>query len=305
LRRVASRTKWFALGCTLALALPASAARAADPVRLAGTTVVTGSRDASLSLVLARPATVRIQRDVAHSDDVGVTGAGRVAGFDLRAENGSTAPPHLMAMRTNGCYTPRCAQREHIVTTYAVGFPMKTLGGGVTQYTLPSGRYRLLLVADSVPVTVTLRLGGPAGATTLRPTGRAAVSWQALTPNVDAGPEPMLFAYSASAGALPVGARGGVLFTVFDVRVAAGDFGERGFCYYPGPPADHVYVVGCPGAQNGGGESITGPILVPHTLRALQILDGPKAAAPGSTGLYYDSVGAVESIAALSLRIAY
>lgn len=291
-----------ALAC--AAGLPAPAGAAAPPL-LAGSTTLTAGRSASMTVTLPRTATVRIERASAHSDNVAVTGAGRVAGLDLRLDDGTTAPPHLFAALTNGCYTPRCAHREQIVTTYAAGFALKTVSDTVAVYTLPAGRYRLLLVADGVAVTVRLRLDGLTGSTSLRPVGPAAVSWQPLVSNVSAGPKPALVAYSAPAGDLPVSGRGGVLFTVFDVRVTAGDFGERGFCYYQGPPGDRPYVVGCPGAQNGGGESITGPIVVPHTLRALQVLDGGAAAVTGSTGLYYDSVAAVESFDALSLRVSY
>jgi hypothetical protein len=295
-----------ALAAALALATaPAGAAHAAAPARLAGTTVVTGSRAASMTVVLPRAATVRIATLTAHSDNVAVTGNGRVAGLDLRREDGGPTAPHLFAALTNGCYAPRCAAREHIVTTFADRFPSSPAGGDLTRYTLPAGRYRLVLIADGVPVTVRLRLDGLGGTSTLRPATATGVTWDPLEPNLDAGPAPATVAYSAFAGALPVSDRGGVLFTVFDVRVAAGDVGKRGFCYYPGSAAARTYAAGCPGGGSDSGETITGPIPQQHTLRALQMVDGTLAAGTGSTGLYYDNAAVVQSIDALSVRIPY
>jgi hypothetical protein len=286
-------------------AAPTTGANAATPVRLAGTTVITGSRSASVPVVLTRAGTVRIDDFTGQSDNVTVTGNGRVAGFDLRADNGTAAPPHLFAALTNGCYAARCAAREHVVNTFADRFAAVNAGGSVKVYTLPAGRYHLLLVADGVPVTIRLRLGGLAGSATVRPTGAAAVVWDALKPNLSAGPAPATFAYSAFAGALPVSDRGGILFTVFDVRVSAGDLGQRGFCYYPGTTAPRTYSAGCPNGGNDSGESITGPIPQQHTLRALQEVEGTLATGTGSIGIYYDNVAVVQSIDALSVRIAY
>jgi hypothetical protein len=294
----------YAVAVSLLLSAAPAVAHAAATPRLARMTTITGSRSTSTAVVLPHGATVRVDRPTAHSDNVTVTGNGRVAGFDLRSENGSATPPHLFGVLTNGCYTARCTQREHIVSTVAAGFASKPVGS-LTQYTLPAGRYRLILIADGAPVTVRLRLDGLTGSATIRPAATASVKWQPLKPNSTVGTPPALVAYSAPAGVLPVGDRGGILFTVFDVRLSAGDFGQRGFCYYRATNDDRVYTVGCAGAEDESGESVTGLIPQEHSLRALQFLDGDFAAEPGSTGLYYDSVGVVESIDALSVRIAY
>jgi hypothetical protein len=290
----------------LVLLAPAGAARAGgSSVLLAGTTVVTGSRSASAPVVLTRSARVRIETPTAQSTNVVIAGRGRVVAIDLRRDDGTAKPAHLFSALTNGCYARGCAPRARFQMTAAYGFAASAVSDGVKEYTLPAGRYRLTFVTDGAPASVRLRLGGLAGTATVRPTGRAPVTFQPLVPNLAAGPQPALVAYSAAAGALPLGDRGGVLFTVFDVRLSAGDVGQRGFCYYPGTTTERTYVATCPGAQSSSGEGVTGLVPEPHGLRGTQIVEGAHAAVPGSTGLYYDSVGIVESFDALSVRLGY
>ena len=159
-----------AVAAPAAAALPAAAVQAAEPGRavLAATTVLTGTASAVVPVRLTKPATFRQPQADPKSNAVAVEGKGRFVGFALVEQ--SADPDRTVII--SGRVPSRLRAGK---TTDLTSSALSSRHGGVDPvWTLPKGDYNLYLLTDGSPAKVTLRLGGLAGSSTLKPTRKAA-----------------------------------------------------------------------------------------------------------------------------------
>ena len=151
-------------------------ADAAPMPALAGTTVVRASRPAAIDVRLPRAATVATP--LLDSPDLSVVGAGRVTAFALVGTDRATAETRLLGG----------VDRAGTRFLFRAGrFDSGSYGGVGTfprSVSLPAGAYRLYVVPDGAPVTITLTLHGLSGRTTVvpaTPAGAAVIVADGLT----------------------------------------------------------------------------------------------------------------------------
>ena len=179
-----------AVATAAALAAPASARTHYQ--QLAGDTTITASSSGSALVDL--PDDVSMSWKATGNPDISISGPGRLVGFMLSPlgqqgysldsllvlripKNGGTALKVFgLASPTDG---PTCTQ---------IGEDPSQPLGGCTEYKDPGygfyyeGRYKLTVLTDGSPVTISLRLHGLDGATTIRPTTRIATVEATMTP---------------------------------------------------------------------------------------------------------------------------
>lgn len=111
---------------------------------------------------------LREQEDLFHLDnpDITITGRGRVAGFALVEKGASNQGGRAMLLgaNLNFCDRPGCSAEEDPYF-YLAGF----LESEGDHFVIPKGDYLLYGIADEAPVTITLRLHGLSGRTSLQP----------------------------------------------------------------------------------------------------------------------------------------
>lgn len=201
---------------------------------LARKTIVEGAETGWLRVRLPEPA--RLSHDPAV-----ITGDGRLVALYLMHEED-------WAVRKNGAYLAVerfgwCAERACSPDPFA-----STSGGARTSRdgTLPAGTYRLFLIADGAPASVTIELRGLSGATRLRPRFEAEHELRTLEPREPVeGVGPF---YSAGAEKPFDGPGISFLGHYFDPDgPGAATFG---YCVYrkdaPGDPATAYLPPGCP-----------------------------------------------------------
>lgn len=139
----------------LGTTLPASASPQLRPA-LRGTITMSGSTSFVRELVLTRP----VRFDASHR--VVRTNGGRYSGFVLRKVVRGDAAPTVASVAPGYCVTRGCRRPAWSGTYVADLFTGFTLpvGQSPDHAPLTPGRYRLYLVADGAPVTVTLRFPG-------------------------------------------------------------------------------------------------------------------------------------------------
>jgi hypothetical protein len=169
-------------------------ARIPRPVELTATTVVTTARSGYLDVVV--PVDARVSPRVAANPDVRISGRGRYVGVWLeRVEEGQASfGDGLSAIRlpsfaggaqsTYGSYSP-AGECTGVPEAYPVHWDCTDLPEPEA-ILLHEGRYRLTVLADGSPLTVTLSLHGlDEGTTELSPTTTLASAQKAL-PRLDA-----------------------------------------------------------------------------------------------------------------------
>jgi hypothetical protein len=169
-------------------------------------------------------------------------GDGRVTGFML-IEQG--VKPREAAT-VNGLTVGRCSKRACRARNSEFRFFGTT---NIYRY-IPSGIYRLYVVADGAPVTVTFRASNLSGRVRARPTRRERTDLRTLTPRVDVDGAHSLYSagdYTDLNGGKPdFGFLG--LWVEADAPAAATAWGS---CIYyndesPDPPEDRAFTPGCP-----------------------------------------------------------
>ena len=191
---------------------------------LAGTTVLSGSRSASMAVRLTRPVLFDAYADV------DMQARGRLTGFAIKKDGGWDAPS-ANAIKTGFCGTPGCVPTWPNDSTATVVTPDSNGFRG----TLPAGNYRLFLLADGAPVRVTLRLPGLPGRIALTPNTPARTVLLAPKPTVaEPASAPLLYAGGSTWN---VGPRGGLNFTViWKEQPVASEPSAVGPCEYTGMP---------------------------------------------------------------------
>ncbi|HEV3475453.1 MAG TPA: hypothetical protein VG602_08810, partial [Actinomycetota bacterium] len=159
-----------------------------EPVELCGTTVITGSRSATMRVRVPSGAAVL-------EPTVNIAKPGRYGGVvfveDVPAGEGGA----LLISRlgpTALCDEGGCSPSPVHVFSYSGGEwfdENERLGAGF----LTAGTYTVHLLADSAPTEVSVRLAGRPGDITLRPETPADVAIQPLQGRVPQGPAPSLF----------------------------------------------------------------------------------------------------------------
>lgn len=210
--------------CVSTVVAPSYAASA--PVMLAGTTVVTGSRTASMVVRLSRPV------DITANDLSFDSPRGRMTAAVLK-KTGPWNAPYVSVTHSGYCAAPGCT------ATFPKG------GGGSYIWApgstnglsgrLPAGTYRLYLITDGGPATFTFRFPSLSGSRRLTPRDPARASVVAPKPTMaEPALSPSLFA-GGSARRVP--ASGGINATVVWKEVpAAGAPSATGSCEYVGEP---------------------------------------------------------------------
>jgi hypothetical protein len=209
----------------------------ATPITLGAVNVITADHPASIWVRVPAPVTV----DPWMSDDVSISGAGRFAGIAMADYRGSEGAM-LIAIDNSYCATPGC------VGTYTrdrIGMVSDPAVKGGWTSVLPAGDYLLHVISDGSPVSVTLRLAGLSGTTSVAPTGPSALAVKTLDQKLAAGTPPAQPVWSA-AGTGHLGSHGGVIASNmwFTGKVhAVSDYGD---CLYQGEPP--FYAPRCPTA---------------------------------------------------------
>lgn len=229
------------------LAGPVTAGTRTTVPVLTGTTVVAGSRSAWTRVVLPKAVFFN------PSEDVTLTGTGRLYGMVLKKEGAWNAPVgwrvHIGYCVGGGCASTYRDVRSEVFVP----------GGNTVTGTLPAGTYRLYVVADGAPVRATMKLRGLSGGTrTLQPGAPARAAVVEARPTIaEPGSGPLVYA-AGSTRSVPAG--GGMNVTVvWKDHPAKPAPSATGVCQYVGvePPASGTtpaYHWPC----QGGGPDLTG-----------------------------------------------
>jgi hypothetical protein len=162
-----------ALGLVAVLVAPSYAAKPSPRV-LRGTTVVTADRTSAIDLVLYDDALVRVRDDYS-TPDIALAGRGRVVSASLQGPDSLSVLRYVrngkpvVQTQANGTYYPapqNCQQPAPGVALWACDDSPP----GVQWAMLHQGHYRLRVLADGSPLTVTLHLRGVPGSARYRTT---------------------------------------------------------------------------------------------------------------------------------------
>ncbi|HEX8206791.1 MAG TPA: hypothetical protein VF587_12095 [Solirubrobacteraceae bacterium] len=208
----------------LSIAAAAPAAQAQTPA--AGETSIAASASSMARVVLPGPA-VLDGADPNAGSAFTASGGGRYVGWILRPAGASSRDAHaLTGHRFGHCFEAGCAPGavNHVVAAF--GYDGETS----QDYELPAGTYDLYLITDGVPASVTLKLRGLEGATTVTP--EAAVVSSIASPS-GSGTGPANFEEGSR---MAVGAPGGMVFTGTSVSGQGPGSGQIGSCIYEGGP---------------------------------------------------------------------
>lgn len=259
------------LAVALVTAVPVQPAAAAD-----STLTVAADKTGSTTFVLTRDSVVSVE-GVKTSEQVEIRGRGRLFGVLLN-RLGDGDQPSLLAYRTNLCKEPGCMEAapddflEYVTGTGAQA------DDGTDKVALPAGTYAVTAFTDGAPMTATLILAGLDQATTLRPTGPAAVRYNTLDTALLPAGAPAGLAYSA--GSTYATTRPSYAAYVYTSETVAGGAAQSdGACYYSdGPPLGGIYTNNCPAIDGSDRVSSGGFQLV-------QTTDGLRLGGYGAFGL--------------------
>jgi len=162
-----------ALGLVALLVAPSYAAKPAPRV-LRGTTVITADRTSAMDLVLYDDALVRVHDDYS-TPDISLTGKGRIVSATLQGPDSLSLLRYVLdgkpvvQTQANGSFYPapqNCQQPAPGVGLWACDDSPP----GLKWALLHQGHYRLRVLTDGSPLTVTLHLRGVAGSARYRTT---------------------------------------------------------------------------------------------------------------------------------------
>jgi len=171
---------------------------------------------------------------------------------------------------------------------------------------VPAGDYTLYLLADRSPASVTIKLHGLSGRTSLRPQQKAGFSLE--TPTPDLGGKGVTQVYSAG-DAAKLGPKGGLLFSgVSEARTYHANTLYQ-FCTHFGKPEPEAYPFpygpGCLGTNDAEIFPINGTVVAasPHTAFTYE----GSAAGPGwwGQGITTSTIGLHEEFDFLTLWLSF
>jgi hypothetical protein len=231
------------------------------PPAAAGTTTVQAAHSGSLDLTLRDDARISIAGE--NNPDVRISGPGRIVGAFLYRLDGNS--DGLMALRlpaaAGGRTISYVTSSDPSAKPKCTSFPSATVplqqqcDSPPTSGRLHQGVYRLVVLTDGAPVTVTLKLHGLRGERSLRPTSAlpSGVGSLNLLPNPTGG--------LARAAATMDTSRTGLMLTLAVGKWAAKPtyFGSYGCLYDGGDPVGEQMLPDCPGGS-GTAWSIIDPL---------------------------------------------
>ena len=125
-------------------------------------TTVSAAHSSSVLLEIQAPVPYTLTPD--DTSDIAVTGQGRAVAAVLQRTDSSKPTEAAIVARFNGCDTPGCAPAPDapamVYVREATGSQRAPDGRAI----LAAGTYRLNVLTDGAPATVTLRLGAPTSA---------------------------------------------------------------------------------------------------------------------------------------------
>lgn len=248
------RNMWkatVALCVALSVYIPAGGSASARveptaPVSLAGVTVIRGEGPASMLVRVPKPVDTRSKNTSGYDrrPPVMLFGDGRIVGFVLTAvePDKSGYAPSYAGWRAGRCLTRACDEPRD-------GMAMLSVVSNLEDGVLPTGTYRLYLIADGAPVKVRLELDGLEGQRSLRPQERVVTNIKTVEPVV-LDTEPGDAVYWAAASTKLKGA-GFPIFTLWVEGDGAPPGGTLEQCAFDETPATPFsYAPGCPGADD-------------------------------------------------------
>jgi hypothetical protein len=218
----------------LAATAPAADAKPKKAPVFAGVTSISGSTTGYARVTLTKQARLGNPAYFARRGAITITGGGRFAAFALVQESANGAV--LVGGHSDFTRSDTAADGEF------VGDPTARTAVDGVDYVLKPGTYRLYLVPDGKPATVTLRFDGLSGRTDLRPsTARTATVQDDL--RLDPTVTPGLLSF----GGEHVAKGAALRFGVAAVRLEAHTETSTSFCDYEGVPSGpNPYLPGCP-----------------------------------------------------------
>ncbi len=281
------------------LAVPG--ARAAGPVTLAGTTVISGSRAVTVDVRVPRDA--RVATPFGDSPDIGVSGGGALSAFVLDRIDGSGPAFTLVG---------GAAQLNGERARFLLPVPQwPVLGGGTYENVktfddttvVPAGMYRLYFVS-SARATISLRLHGLSGRLTLAPARLAVGSTQPADHEIVTSPAPEnAFAASATRALR----RRGFAMHVLVSRIESDAAWQVVMCHDNPGAAIVAPARDMPGCPSGDKHTIADhrfPETTPSVKRFVQAFAGLPAGEHGVSAVYANE-GAVSGTAYTTLWLEY
>ncbi|MBW3537453.1 MAG: hypothetical protein KY395_06770 [Actinobacteria bacterium] len=248
-----------AVAASLMLVGAPSPGRTATPPSVIDTTVtVQAGQSASVLLELKAPVAYALSQD--DTSDLKVEGHGRAVAAVLQPTDSLKPTEAVIVARFNGCDHPGCraepGAEPFVYTREATGNPRAPDG----RATLEAGTYRLSILTDGSPATVTLQLGQPAGALTLTAETPAESGFVKAEP-------------TAATPVVPAAWSGGASLTLVSPNTVVLGFlqqdtplgtvaGAAGTCHFAGaPPLLGHFAPGCPfHPTSSGGSPTTGSV---------------------------------------------
>lgn len=240
------------MGVLLAVIISLSAAQSLEggakdsstSLTLRHTNIITGHRIAATDVI------VPVDSTFAHTpfgpnESIKVTGEGRLAGILLLGESEKGGHRGFFAARYRRCATRQCRSKDF--ESWQQTLVTHHLRERADKVILPSGRYRLYLVAEG-NVTIVLRLDGPAGSRRIRPSER--VRSFIGTPQVQTSSGPLRNVYSVGESKRLTDRT--LLFSTIWFDAVARTATAAGVCQYRGVPPEPSEIAYAPGCGDRG-----------------------------------------------------
>ncbi|MBA2726232.1 MAG: hypothetical protein H0U53_09600 [Actinobacteria bacterium] len=276
----------------LPLNIVAGDAPAATPLpAIAGETIITGTSSGYIDVRVPKPVSLDTSFDESNSLEVqGRRGA--LSGFAMIAlnEEGDLAEISGCPGPTNGLMGGQLWQGAEVVD-FVMGLNRWNLDA-VQCYeertTLQAGSYRLYLLANGSPTTVTIRFRGLTGKRVLRPT--------TTTRFVQERPRPVVDGTNLySNGALYDSDRHRLSFHALMLITDPHLAGEFNFCYYDDPPQREIaFAPGCPLAL--AREGVNDRFYNLGKDRKLLLSNGPVGPGSFGQGVWFTTQSVVEDV---------
>lgn len=270
-----------------------------EPIELCGTTTLIGSQPGVTNVYLPEDAEIFLEEPelainlFGPNKDVNIEGDGAYVGFLLVSEGylsgadgikifGGSLPDEFMSWDQWSFY-----ERMDGVVGLVPG----------PTYTISAGNYRLYLLADETPLTVTLKLSRAKGNVEVNPTRAVSFDARWLTPRVSVQTVKNVY----SAGDTVVLGQNNTAARAIWFNVVANTDTEYGSCGYPGEPTlpEIGYLPGCSGnVLQGSLHGFTSTPDTEMTSWGRLITNSGLAAPPGkfSQGWWYESPSLVDSV---------
>lgn len=240
----------------MALPLMAGPSRAVAPVA-SGQTEFTAATSSSIGFRI--PAATAYDLAAGPTSDFSVSGRGRAVVAALSRMGSTKATEAVVVARFNGCATPGCApaagDRPFDYARPAEGQRKDSAGRPI----LEPGDYRLTVLTDGAPATVTLRLRGLAGSTALATTDpvESSIVVAAETAAVPGSPS-----YWSGGASFRTPTSNAILLGFFQQDSPLGTVaGVSGACHFDGatPLLGH-FAPGCPFTPGQSGKAQVGSV---------------------------------------------